>query len=130
MKAHLRISFFIAILIVLFAETNLYAQWKNIAPDLFSYFDSTIGRIKTQGGRGAIHFADGVIWVGVNRLFSSEDSGKTWKRNAFPALATTLIRDIYFLDKWNGLVATSLRCCDPALGAGGFREAFVECDES
>ncbi|MFI5263767.1 MAG: T9SS type A sorting domain-containing protein [Candidatus Kapaibacterium sp.] len=100
MKVPFRISFFCSILLVLHAGTDLYAQWNKVAP-LF------INDSVRQGGAGVITFSDGIIWVGVNAVFSSDDTGRSWQKRPFPALSSTIIRDIYFLDKWHGLIATS-----------------------
>ena len=104
MKAPLHISFFAFILLILLAESNLRAQWKEVAPDLFTNNDP---QHSTQGGAGSINYCDGIIWVGVRSLFSSQDSGKTWQKMPLPALESTFIRDIEFIDKWRGVVATS-----------------------
>jgi photosystem II stability/assembly factor-like uncharacterized protein len=72
----------------------LAAQWTNIAPNLIKPF---------QQGYGAIYYADGIIWAGNHELWFSPDTGKTWEMTSYLGRQ---IRDIYFLDRHNGLIAS------------------------
>jgi photosystem II stability/assembly factor-like uncharacterized protein len=71
------------------------AQWKNVAPNLLAPFIP---------GFGAVYYADGLTWVGNSKLWCSPDTGKTWQQMSYSG--GSQIRDIYFLDKLHGLVAS------------------------
>lgn len=79
----------------LFLPPVAMAQWTNVASNLLAPF---------RPGYGALHYADGVVWVGNSSLWSSADSGKTWTKSSYSGGAQ--IRDIHFLDRNNGLVAS------------------------
>ncbi len=87
--------FFTYIASLMLLPSFAMAQWTNVAPNLLAPF---------RPGYGAIHYADGVVWAGNSSLWSSADSGKTWTKSAYPGGAQ--IRDIHFLDRNIGLVAS------------------------
>src|SRR6185436_11882086 len=47
------------------------------------------------------------VWVGGNGLWYSEDTAKTWHRCGLQLPGTSVIHDINFFDRLNGVVATS-----------------------
>ena len=87
-----RLFSYIALLLVL--PSTMLAQWKEVAPNILTPFTP---------GFGALHFADGTIWIGNNELWSSADTGKTWQKSSYVG---TQIRDIHFLDRFIGLVGS------------------------
>lgn len=89
----IRFTLYIAAFLAL--PACLGAQWKNVAPTLFA---------GSSAGYGALYYVDGVIWAGNEELWSSRDTGKTWRLSSYEG--GEHIRDIYFLDKYNGLVGS------------------------
>jgi photosystem II stability/assembly factor-like uncharacterized protein len=87
--------------------TNVFAQWTKIANSVVTPLSSGQG----NNIRGAIHFRDGILWVGWLDDFSghslsfSNDSGKTWQQTSLSINGGT-ITDINFLDRNNGIVST------------------------
>jgi photosystem II stability/assembly factor-like uncharacterized protein len=74
------------------------AQWQNVAPF----------QISTGGhNRGAISFSHGVLWIGAEQYYKSTDSGATWANVPTPP-GMGAANDVRFLDRFNGIVATSL----------------------
>ncbi len=80
-----------AALLVLLAESDACAQWKNVAPVLGS------------SGFNASHYKDGVLWFGGSALWNSSDTGKTWTN---VNVNFSGISVIHFYDKNFGLVGT------------------------
>jgi photosystem II stability/assembly factor-like uncharacterized protein len=97
----------------LFAQSDVRAQWVNIAPNLLG--DLSIGG--SFGGSSC--FKDGFLWFGKNSLWVSADTGKTWS-DASPPLTTSneVILSIDFLDRFNGIVLTADKLF--ITGDGGF----------
>ncbi len=97
MKAFYRRSLFVLASLPIaasFFAASASAQWINVAPNL----------VRGADFAGAMQFRDGIVWAGANALWSSTDSGTSWRpSSAFPYSS---IKDIAFLDRKIGLVAT------------------------
>ncbi len=114
MKAPKYAYFFVLIFLVsVFTNRDISAQWKVVAANLINPYIGFYGNPE----RGAIHFKDGVLWVGWFKdrspkpaLMFSNDTGKTWQQTTINLSSgdvnDSLITDINFYDKFNGLVAT------------------------
>jgi photosystem II stability/assembly factor-like uncharacterized protein len=74
-------------------QSDLRAQWSNIAPNL-------IGAI---GQYGSIHYKSGIIWAGEKTLFKSLDTGKTWTLTSLALAGTDRIYDLAFFDNQTGM---------------------------
>jgi len=51
-----------------------------------------------------MNFKDGIIWAGINSLYSSSDTGKTWHKSNFVG---PTINEINFFDKSIGIIGAS-----------------------
>jgi photosystem II stability/assembly factor-like uncharacterized protein len=77
------------------------AQWRQVAKGLLGKTSAA-----TFNQHGSICFQQGKLWAGRTTLWSSEDSGVTWRRvTGFPGLYE--ISHIRFFDRLHGLVATT-----------------------
>jgi hypothetical protein len=95
---------FFTVIIFFLLTASLAAQWKMIAPGLASgktWYSSSVF------SGGSIIFSDGVIWMAyADKIYSSSDTGKTWRKNNLQGLTPfTLAVGLDFLDKNNGVVA-------------------------
>lgn len=114
MKAPIRIFLFFFALLSFSLSGNIYAQWKEIAPNLVSnYFPPFLA----NADLGAIHFKDGVLWAGWRDLWFSNDTGKTWKQSNIVLPKDHIISDINFFDKLNGIISTEFQA-NPPTSAG------------
>jgi photosystem II stability/assembly factor-like uncharacterized protein len=84
-------------LILAFNASYCYCQWAKVA-------DRVLGSI--QGGGGAITSANSDLWAGARSLWKSTDQGVTWTQQTFPLPAKSIIFDIEFLDRNNGIITT------------------------
>ncbi|HYM20355.1 MAG TPA: T9SS type A sorting domain-containing protein [Candidatus Kapabacteria bacterium] len=76
---------------------SVYAQWKNVAPNLLGSYNILYG--------GAISFKDGILWAGVTDVFNSLDSGNTWQQITTPLSGSgNVISDICFFSKDTGAI--------------------------
>ncbi len=87
---------FLSIALILFLSSNIYAQWRIVANNLFKPHSPAWG--------GVVSYKDGILWAGINQLFNSLDSGVTWNKISDP-VPGSLITEICFLDKNIGAIA-------------------------
>jgi photosystem II stability/assembly factor-like uncharacterized protein len=100
MKSSIRIVLFLMIA-MLSAQTRICAQWVKIAGNLVATYEGNFPNHEY----GAIHFKNGVLWAGWSNLWSSTDSGTTWKKSNIN-INGGVITDINFFDRLNGLFST------------------------
>ena len=87
MKSSRFASSFGIFLLVLLAETNLYSQWKNIAP----------GLLNSGCDKGIIAHYGNTLWACHNQAWFSDDSGKVWSlRSPYSLADAGTILDISF----------------------------------
>lgn len=114
-RTHMRRSrFYIALFLVL--PSFILAQWKEVGPNVLSPFTP---------GYGALHYADGTLWVGNNELWSSPDTGKTWVKSSYKGKQ---IRDIHFLDRYIGLVASEFDGVQLTRDGGKTWKMILDCE--
>jgi hypothetical protein len=77
-----------AALLVLLAEKDSCAQWKNVAPGLL------VNSLKING---CLIYKDGIIGAGKDKIYLSADSGKTWSLRTSPMVNGEVITDMRFL---------------------------------
>jgi photosystem II stability/assembly factor-like uncharacterized protein len=95
-----RSSTILLLLLAILARTDGYAQWKKIAPGL-------LPKLYTKTSYdygGASCFQDGILWIGKNQLWKSDDTGKTWTKVL--DCGQSVILTITFYDRFHGLVGT------------------------
>ena len=95
MKAFVQRSVFVLLALLAARGDGLRGQWKIVAPNLFRY----------GGGDAfaAMHVKDGIVWAGVDTLWFSSDTGKTWKQSRF----TQRVYDINFFNTNIGVVGAA-----------------------
>jgi photosystem II stability/assembly factor-like uncharacterized protein len=89
------------LLLLLAGNDSVFAQWKNLAPNLIS----TAGR----AGAGVITYSSGKIWAAVTTtIWMSPDEGKTWQIVPAPIdpSKNNMISDIDFYDANIGIVSS------------------------
>lgn len=103
MKTPIRTILIFVILLSLVAGSDGVAQWKKIATSLVQPVQLI------PQSFGAIHYKDGVIWVGWKTLYRSVDLGANWTvcNSSFLNAKADIITDINFFDKTNGLLSTA-----------------------
>jgi photosystem II stability/assembly factor-like uncharacterized protein len=136
MKIPRRAILFLFSLLLLPAAKDACAQWTRVpaenfeAIDTFIYKRSVPDTIKiihgndtsitikyndtmfvwdtiSGNGQGVLAVSAGVIWGGQDGLWFSEDTGKSWHRAGLKLGIGSVIHDINFYDRLNGVVATS-----------------------
>ncbi len=90
-------------LFVLFTTTNVYAQWKNVAPNLLSNLPGKY----VIGGGGIITHHNGILWVAFDDVWISIDSGKAWSlRSPFSSSRSGIVMDMASYDERIAAVST------------------------
>jgi photosystem II stability/assembly factor-like uncharacterized protein len=86
--------------LLLDADTNVFAQWKNISPNL-------LGKYPAISEGGVMVYRFGKVWAGVQgKLWMSSDDGNTWNdRTPFNFTAPSTFFDIDFFDGNTGIVS-------------------------
>src|SRR5258708_36864867 len=104
-----RLFLFFLTLLLLAAERNLCAQWKQVLDSSFGWKDSLhqyLGRDIMDGGLLAVAVSGSTVWAVKTGLWFSEDTAKAWHRAGVQLTQTSVIHVIKFLARTNVLVAT------------------------
>jgi photosystem II stability/assembly factor-like uncharacterized protein len=83
------------VLTILLVPVAVFGQWTNVAPRLLG----------ADAEYGAIQFKDGVAWAGLDQVFVSIDTGKTWTITDLP-LGSAHVTDIECFDAKTAIVTT------------------------
>ncbi|MEI8134178.1 MAG: hypothetical protein WCH46_03745 [bacterium] len=103
LRKHTLLAF---VILQLIAAHIVYGQW-TVSSRFFNQNGTDPNHTDAQRGRGAVFISGNSVWVGVNTLIYSEDTGKTWLKSGLHLAGTSRIHDINFFDSLTGAVATS-----------------------
>src|ERR1051325_7624514 len=104
---------FFFLLLIFPAGNTLFAQWKEVPLKSFDtlpggFVQDYFGKSdEDKSGLGAIAITGHTVWVGVNTLWFSEDTGKKWQKCGLQLPGSSVIHDINFFDRMHGLIATN-----------------------
>ncbi|HET9137047.1 MAG TPA: hypothetical protein VFO76_10445, partial [Candidatus Kapabacteria bacterium] len=89
----------VTIIIFLLSAIPLAAQWKNVAPNIFT--------IPASGGwGGVITYQNGNLWAAYDKIYFSPDLGKTWILRSPASIQSKRMYDLSFYDDNIGIVVT------------------------